>query len=109
MSTDQFNKDIAKSLLIMAGFSILHVREIRNQYYPNRPDPWFLIQTEFGVIMIGWRKHVINIEWTFCPFRGVITDDDVTKDPDMVHAWTYEKALEYLTKLHNHMKEYSNA
>ncbi len=49
------------------------------------------------MVQIGWRKRVINIDWTDTPIRKVLTEDDVTKSESMVHAYSTMKALEYLT------------
>jgi hypothetical protein len=96
------------SLLKMAGFELLEVRELRNQYsteFHNRP--WFAVKTQHGVIILGWRKRVINIEWALTDFRGVVTPDDVTKENYLVHAHSYGKALEYLTILRNQMDDFA--
>lgn len=67
-------------------------------------DPWWLVLTPRGHVRIGWRKRVIAIDWQasdvhFCP-----TKDDVTKSDSSVHAWTEEKALEYLKALAPYFK-----
>ena len=81
------------------------VHELPNGYWPQpyvelrQEHPWALMLTPFGPIMIGWRKRVIHISWTDTPLRKIIVEDDVTKTEDLVHAWSYIKALEYLTVL----------
>ena len=78
-----------------------------NQYWPRTENywdlvfknPWWLIKTEFGLIRIGWRKRVITIDWSDTDVRKIITEDDTTKEEHMVHAWTVEKAVEYLKAL----------
>lgn len=93
------------ALFVLAGIMVKHAEELPNGYWPKVPDyyeirqssPWWLAMTEFGPIKIGWRKRVISIEWTATEVRKVITEDDVTKSEDYVHAWTYAKAVEYLT------------
>lgn len=90
------------SMVRMAGFELKEVRQIPNERLlsMSQERPWFIIKTQFDcVLVLGWRKSVINIEWQFSPFRGVITTDDVTKDEKMVHAWSYAKGIEYLTQL----------
>lgn len=83
--------------------------------------PWFMFHTSDGDIKIGWRKHVISIEWqeNFKPFDiAIFNSEDVTKwcdDTDIykavepgtnptnvkrgIHAWDKHKALEYLRKV----------
>lgn len=109
MKLNEFNREMGVSLFKMAGFSVINSKTITNQYSHTYDDPWLLIQTEYGVIIIGNRKRVIHIEWTFCEYRGIITEDEVTKMPDMVHAWGYSNALLYLTNLHKNMKDLKNA
>ena len=97
------------SLFTLAGFNVLRAWELPNKYqgpyayyYQDtgyRRDPWWLVKTEYGLIEIGWRKRVISIDWDDTDLLKTITADDVTKRPTMVHAWSIEKALEYLRAL----------
>lgn len=48
------------------------------------------------MIRLGWRKRVLEIDWSDTPVRGEVTSDEVTKADMMVHAWSYEKAIGYL-------------
>ena len=63
----------------------------------------FIVETEWGALRIGYRKRVINIDWsgTQINHNGDITfkDEDVTKSRTMIHAWGKDKAIEYLRKL----------
>lgn len=99
-----------KALFLLAGFEIKQHWELANQYWPNFPEyfdirkahPWWLVHTPQGMVTIGWRKRVISIDWSD---TGVllnnphITADSVTVDGTGVHAWSYVKAVEYLTEL----------
>jgi len=89
-------------LIEVAGFTILKKFHLVNQYDSrSEDDPWLMVFTDMGYIIMGWRKRVISIDWEGMPdVRGTITDDDVTKENCMVHAWGMEKALTYLTNLH---------
>ena len=69
------------------------------QHAEFKPDPWWLVRTSRGLIKIGWRKRVINIDWSDTNLRVIVTPDDVTKSVVMVHAWSEEKAVEYLKAL----------
>lgn len=101
----------AKSLFTLAGFEVKGMYELVNQYWPRTPDylqiradnPWWMVNTEFGFITIGWRKRVIEISWYATKLSFVVTNDEVTKDDGLVHAWSMPKALEYLTALRNEM------
>lgn len=101
------NEEQARALFVLAGIPVTKLHKLENKYWPEHPDyddvrrrsPWWLVQTPAGPIEIGWRKRVISINWEDTPARQVITTDDVTKGDTYVHAWSYVKALEYLTAL----------
>ncbi|KKN05613.1 hypothetical protein LCGC14_1085540 [marine sediment metagenome] len=63
--------------------------------------PWAKFKTEHGMIKIGWRKRVINIDWsnTGKDYEHLFKDEGVTLDDKCVHAWSKDKAIEYLTKI----------
>lgn len=92
------------AILVLAGIIPAGMQKIENQYWPNHPNyddvrqkhPWWSVITEDGVLTIGWRKRVIHIDWVLSNRRGIVTEDDVTKDVVMVHAWSFSKAIEYL-------------
>lgn len=85
-----------------AGFTKVTLKPIPNRYCPcEHCAPWFNVSTEHGTFTIGWRKRVINIDWeatgkNLLPLFG---DQDVTKDSHSIHAWGYDKAAEYLTRI----------
>lgn len=63
--------------------------------------PWFKVATPVGYIRVGWRKRVIVIDWSDAPLvsakaEELFPDEDVTKEGRLIHAWSYEKAREYL-------------
>jgi hypothetical protein len=103
------SRDEAEAIFRLAGFKVTAEWELRNGYWPDEPDyddvrsPWWLFQTEAGLIEFGRRKHVFSIDWSACQFRGIVTNDDVTKGDSMVHAGTIEKAIEYLQALHQYL------
>jgi hypothetical protein len=99
--------DEVKALVTLAKIPDTGISRTSNLYWPDHPNydemrekfPWWVIHVEGGgAITIGWRKRVIFIDWSMTNRRGLITEDDVTKDNTMVHAWSLEKALEYLRK-----------
>jgi len=64
--------------------------------------PWYKVTTRKGRITLGWRKRVIEISWE--PEVGSKADDlfpaeDVTKSDRLIHAWGYEKAKQYISRL----------
>ena len=86
-------------------YQVINHWKIENQYWPpayeeeKKNSPWWLVRTNKGLIEIGWRKRVISIDWKDTGVHKVLTDDDVTKGRQMVHAYSEEKALEYLKAL----------
>jgi hypothetical protein len=102
---EKSEKDFS-AIIQLAGFTVERIWELANRYWPDHSNyddvrsPWWLFLTnEVGPIQIGWRKNVIHIEWDACDVRAVVTEDDVTKGPTYVHAWSTEKAVEYLKVL----------
>lgn len=97
--------EIFKAMFKLAKIPVLAHWRLANGYWPDSymvlcaENPWWLVKTPVGLIEIGWRKRVLNIDWEDTPIRCVITQDDTTKSPTSVHAWTAEKAIEYLTTL----------
>lgn len=81
----------------------IFVDEIPNGYgqsWHNRHLPWFIVTTAIGRFKIGWRKRVIHIEWTETvgtkPAEALFADEDVTKADRVIHAWSLEKAKQYI-------------
>lgn len=81
------------------------MRMIPSQYHSDDMyfGPWFMVETPAGVIQIGWRKRVCNIDWsrTGLPARGghVVEDPKITHGPTYVHAYGEDKVVEALRKL----------
>jgi hypothetical protein len=100
-------REEVRALFTLAGIGVRSEYRIVNEYYGDHPDyadisrahPWWLVKTDCGLIKIGWRKRVINIDWSDTPVRVEVTADDVTKTDTMVHAWTIADAVRYLTVL----------
>lgn len=64
--------------------------------------PWFVVTTRKGRITIGWRKRVINISWDKCVAGEALVlfpNEDVTRTERTIHAWSLEKAQEYIAVL----------
>ena len=92
------------ALLLLAGIEPVAVHEIANKYWGDseigRANPWWLVLTKAGPVVIGWRKRVISINWACTSVRAKMTaDDQTTSELDYCHAWTYAKAVEYLATL----------
>jgi hypothetical protein len=95
-----------QGLFHLAGFEFIHAEVIDNQYSEHPvyyADPWQVVTTTKGLFTIGWRKRVISIDWSKAYTKKtadeLFPDEDVTKYDQLIHAWGYDKAVEYLTKL----------
>lgn len=86
----------------LSNIEVLNVYNIENGYMGGKAD-WLLVKTVYGLIKIGWRKRVINIDWEDTGLELII-NDDVTSDKHFVHAWSYSKAVSYLEHLVNEAK-----
>jgi hypothetical protein len=94
-----------------AGFPKVNLLTIPNEYWgvnretgtaPYYADPWYLAQVDDKVpIKIGWRKRVLNIDWSESKkdLSEMFVSENVTKDATLIHAWSYAKASEYLSKI----------
>lgn len=84
----------------------LLVEEIPNGYcsaWCCKHLPWFIVTTKVGRIKVGWRKRVIEIDWS--QTRGTKTaaelfsEEKVTKGERLIHAWTADAAKEYVSAI----------
>lgn len=101
------SKAEAESLLVLSGFEKpIRSWQLENLYWPLSPvyddvrRPWWLLETSEGLIQIGRRKRVLEIRW-YEPLGEPVTADAVTKSETHVHAYSSEKAIEYLKSLRN--------
>lgn len=84
-----------------AGFRVV-LQAVKNGYWGDESsEPWFMAQSGAATVRIGWRKRVISIDWEsmHVPLPDLFADQDVTKGPYGVHAWSEDKAVEYLKRL----------
>ncbi len=100
------SEDEMRAIFLLAGIVVSAHWRLENNYWPRCEEyremregsPWWLAQTPFGMVKIGWRKRVIEIDWSATPVRGIVTTHEVTKEETMVHAWSCYRAVEYLTE-----------
>ena len=94
-----------RAIFTLAGIEITGLEKIENEYWPEayteqrEANPWWNVMTPVGTIKLGWRKRVLNIDWTDTSVRAIVTKDSVTKDETHVHAWSMGKAVNYLTEV----------
>lgn len=93
-----------RGLLDASEIPYTEMRAIPNEYHSGLYDnPWFIVETKYGPLRIGWRKRVISISWEAFTVNvngsDLFRDEKVTKAHNYIHAWGKDKAFEYLQKL----------
>jgi hypothetical protein len=91
-----------------AWFVVKHVRAVPNGYSGGDDAvPWFEIQTNKGTLVIGWRRSVINIDWsaTKRDLSALFDAEPVTKGPHFIHAWGYLSAEDYIRRISLHLND----
>jgi len=99
---DEERENIIKKLLSSFELAEIKVKKywlLENEYSKDIYSPWILVDTDLGFIKIGWRNRVIMIDWEGTEIRKIISEDNVTKGKDYIHAWSYAKVVEYLARL----------
>ena len=96
-----------RAIFMLAGIDVKRLWKLVNEYWTPEAEiqhtsPWWLVKTGCGLIRIGWRKRVIEIDWSETDIECKATDDPVTQEAFLVHAWTTEKAVEYLREIWKH-------
>lgn len=96
-----------RRIFVGAGFQMIKIHPIKNEYCDDDYcAPWFEITTEFGVIKIGWRNQVINIDWSRITspvatrILSLFEKEEVTKDANHIHAWGWKRARLYIKKIY---------
>lgn len=96
----------AEFALLFAKHGLVYIEPIPNGYCNQAccsQIPWYIITTIRGRIKLGWRKRVIQIDWSDSaiksPAKDLFPEEDVIMDGKMIHAWGYEKARLYIDKL----------
>lgn len=97
-------EDELAALFLLAGIRLYGKEPIKNGYDRTSAlinGPWWQCHTSIGPITMGWRKRVVEISWFafVTPDDEPVTKDDVTKGNNFVHAYSYPKAIEYLSTL----------
>lgn len=90
-----------REALTKAGFANFTMIPVANEYGSlSYRGPWYKVRTDQQAqFRIGWRKRVIEVDWTDTSFRSDISNGDgVTKNDHLIHA-DPEKLAEYLTRL----------
>jgi hypothetical protein len=89
-----------------AGYEHIALTETRNRYMNDWGSaPWFFVTTEHGFFLLGWRRHVVHLEWgeslqvppeLFAAERELA---NITMSDVYIHCWGGAKLIEYLQRL----------
>lgn len=105
------NAEAKAKFKVLFGNQAIYMEAIPNGYFPEshyyKHFPWYKITTSQGHFIIGWRKRVIEIDWSQTTIKldanDLFPSEDVTKSGQMIHdAWGYDKAAEYIEVLMQH-------
>lgn len=91
-------------ILVRAEIPFSEIYLIPNEYGSDLDfyGPWIMVETPRGRLKMGWRKRVINIDWSLMGMQvtpETFASEEVTKWATGIHAWSSEKAVEYLRKI----------
>ncbi|NUP08382.1 MAG: hypothetical protein HOW73_20220 [Polyangiaceae bacterium] len=109
-----------------AGLEGAFVVPIPTEYDRSGRRTWALLCTPWGDIKVGWRKRVINIDWSDVVERAcaghryearerlrsvfdgteLFKNQETTKEQALVHAWSAAKAAEYLREIHSVARDF---
>jgi len=107
-------KDSFQKAFNDAGFDIIFVEEIPNEYHgedteQGQWDPWLLVTTRIGPIKVGWRRSVIHLEWERTSVHTtadeLFPEEDATKFGAGMHVYGYENLTKRLTRLREKQDE----
>lgn len=104
-NTAETAKQQRESILSCFPETPIFVKEIPNQYdnFAGVHIPWYEVTSRIGVIVIGFRKRVVNIDWSksnVCfKANDIFPKEGTTKNEHSIHAWDYLKVAEYLKRI----------
>ena len=82
-----------------ADVSVLRVWELPNGYdRTHNSSPWWLVKTHKGLIEVGYRKRVIQLDWSDTDIRKIleVPGPYVTQTDHFIHAKDYNDLIDYL-------------
>lgn len=89
-----------EAFCVLSGVKYSAIWDTSNLYWKGDNSirgPWWLINTAHGVIRVGWRKRVVEIDWTQTGLKiNLRVTDQVTQTESMIHAWCYGDVVRYL-------------
>lgn len=104
----QENITAFKDAFERAEFKVHGIIRTKNQYGSKdyRGD-WFILDTDYGLIRVGWRKRVIEVDYSMIDnqFRPYTKE---TSGLGFEHVYGYEKLTEALIAFRSHLEKKSN-
>lgn len=101
-------EDETEELKNLFNGEAIYTKQIENQYSDLgsfKFRKWLEVTTRKGIIIIGWRKRVINVDWSRSDIKKtayyLFPSENVTKGDYYIHAWGINKAKEYIDILLN--------
>jgi len=100
-------QEFFKEVMERSEMPYTSMRAIPNEYHSGLyQNPWFIVETQWGPIRMGWRKRVINIDWSSSDIKHdgtvlfkEICDKGITCWETGIHAYGKDKAIEHLRVL----------
>ncbi|MBP5993368.1 MAG: hypothetical protein KA731_00510 [Candidatus Moranbacteria bacterium] len=96
-----------EAVLLATGFDASSAMTVMPNGYGSFAyrGPWFRVELPEGSLRIGWRKRVIEIVLNDWPIdcASLLADESVTVGQQLVHAWDYDKAVQYLSRMRQAM------
>lgn len=109
--SEQLTIEKVTAMFVIAQIKVKAIYEIFNQYHGKRnvdpqyliDNPWFLVSTEYGNIVLGPRKRVYQLQWNETNLRQSLpcTEGEgwITSEDTYVHSYTEEALISNLKKL----------
>lgn len=101
--TIKFDKQYVTTIFKAAGFEVREVLVLMNQYWPRNEhyykliveNPWFLVYTQYGPIIVGPRKRVWSLEWRLITESFKLYDEDPGRTSELgyIHSYTLESLV----------------
>lgn len=96
-----------RTKLLEAFPEAVYVQPVRNQYHGDSPygqmRPWFEVTTKRGIFLVGWRKRVINLDWSKTDIMStgseVFPEHTATIGDTYLHSSSYTYLKECVDKL----------
>ena len=92
------NKNQVIAIFECANVEVLHIWELPNGYSRRYENPWWLIKTYKGLIEVGFRRRVFNLDWSDTNIRKMVFEPHIyrTQTDHYCHVHDYNEIIEAL-------------